>query len=257
MKKFIFILIATLLSLNSFSQKERVNYLTTFDDKFLHFGFILGFNLLDFGIENYQTLGDNPNLELNGSFSFRDKSYDPVTKDSRIYTDVAQLVPGFTVGIVTSLRLSKSFNLRFLPGMSFGERKLYYNIPIEDIYNINNRYYSVKSTFLDFPLNIKYKAHRINNDRPYVLFGVAFRYDLSNTAEEDLVKLRRRGYYVELGAGWDHFFDYFKFAGEAKMSFGLSNQLGDLPHEKGQSKFYAQSIKDLRSIIFTMSFYFE
>jgi hypothetical protein len=61
-------------------------------------------------------------------------------------------------------------NLRFLPGLSFGERQLYYNIPVwETDYYQPLQYYSIKSTFLDFPLLIKYKARRINNDRPYII----------------------------------------------------------------------------------------
>ena len=112
------------------------------------------------------------------------------------------------------------------------------------------------TAFLDFPLLIKYKARRINNDRPYVIFGPAYRLDISRTAQEDLVKLNKSGFYAEFGGGWDHYFPFFRFSMEAKFSIGLTNQLGDMPAPT-QLQYYAQSIKYLRSNIFTLSFHFE
>jgi hypothetical protein len=103
---------------------------------------------------------------------------------------------------------------------------------------------------------IKYKARRINNDRPYVIFGSAYRVDISRTAKEDLVKLNSNGFYAEVGGGWDHFYPFFRFSVEAKFSFGLNNQLGNTP-SVNQRQYYAQSIKNLRSNIFTLSFHFE
>jgi hypothetical protein len=233
----------------SFAQEQKVKYITTFDDKLLHFGFMLGVNALDFRVINYNPIGENPDFVPNPLYPVREESY--------VRSDVAEIVPGFTVGMVASLRLSRDLNLRFLPGMSFGERKLMYNVPVIDINQYEALpYYSVKSTYLDFPLLIKYKARRINNNRPYVIFGPAYRQDISRTAEEDLVKLKGGGFYAEVGAGWDHYFPFFRFALEAKFSFGLRNQLGDVPSDT-QRPYYAQSIKHLRSNIFTLSFLFE
>ncbi|MEN8116907.1 MAG: porin family protein [Bacteroidota bacterium] len=249
MKK-IFITIILLIVVGSlFAQKQKINYLTTFDDKLVHFGFTIGVNSLDFNVANYNPIGENPD--------FIPFPLDRISDISVIRSDIAEVVPGFTVGIISSLRLSKDFNLRFLPGLSFGERKLQYNIPVYDI-NVYEPldYYSIKSTFIDFPLLIKYKARRINNDRPYVIFGGAYRQDISRTAKEDLVKLKNGGFYAEVGGGWDHYFLFFRFSVEAKFSFGLNNQLGDLPAST-QRPYYSQSIKDLRSKVFTLSFHFE
>lgn len=231
-----------------------VNYLTTFDEKIIHFGFTLGYNLLDFNIVNYNPIGENPDFEDGVNFP---NDPNKISSGSFVRSDLQSLVPGFTVGIVSSLRLTEDLDLRFLPGMSFGERKLTYNIPV---YDINAgiealKFYSVKSTFLDFPLLVKYKARRINNDRPFVIFGSAFRQDISKTAKDDLVKLKSSGFYAEVGGGWDHYFPFFRFTVEGKFSFGLNDQLGGLPEQ--QRKYYAQSIKSLKSNIFTLSFHFE
>ena len=253
MKQIYFVILLLFLVSNVFAQKQKVKYLTTFDDKLLHFGFTLGANTLDFSVLNYSPIGQNPDF-----VEYRNPlTREMITDGTYVRSDISVLVPGFTVGIVTSLRLSKDFNLRFLPGMSFGERRLMFNVPVYDI----NKYealpdYSIKSTFLDFPLLIKYKARRINNGRPYIVFGTAFKQDISRTAQEDLIKLKRGGFYAELGAGWDNYFPFFRFSVEAKFSIGLNNQLGAMPAAT-QRQYYAQSIKHLGSNVFTLSFHFE
>ncbi len=249
MRKIISSILFILIVSNVFAQKQKVKYLTTFDDKLIHFGFALGVNALDFNVVNYNPIGENPD--------FIPYPLEDIVEGSIVRSDVPELVPGFTVGIISSMRLTNNLNLRFLPGMSFGERKLTYNIPVLDVnYYEPQTYYSIKSTFLDFPLLIKYKAKRINNDRPYIVFGGAYRIDISRSASEDLVKLSKSGFYAELGTGWDHYFPFFRFSVEAKFSFGLTDQLGDLPSSI-QRQYYAQSIKSLRSNIFTLSFNFE
>ncbi len=226
--------------------------MTTFDDKLVHFGFSLGLNTLDFGITHYNPIGLNPEVPADWQ-----AEREQIDANDFVRTDVAGLIPGFTVGIVSSLRLSRDFNLRFLPGLSFGERQLTYNYEVweQDVY-LPQQYYSVKSTFLDFPLLIKYKARRINNDRPYVIFGPAVRYNINRSGREDLVKLQNGSYYAEIGAGWDHYFTFFRFSVEAKMSLGLNNQKGGPPGEN-QRKYYSHAIRTLRSNIFTVSFHFE
>lgn len=254
MKKIFTAILFVLVCANVFAQKQIVNYLTTFDEKLIHFGFTLGYNMLDFNVLNYNPVGENPDF-VPGNWPL-----DPiqVNESSIVRSDLESLVPGFTVGIISSLRMTEDLDLRFLPGMSFGERKLTYNFPV---YDINAglaplRFYSIKSTFLDFPLLVKYKARRINNDRPFVIFGAAFRQDISKTAKEDLVKLNNGGFYAEVGGGWDHYFPFFRFSVEGKFSFGLNNQLNPTPSQN-QRLYYSHSIKSLRSNIFTLSFHFE
>ncbi|MDB4584283.1 PorT family protein [Draconibacterium sp.] len=252
MKRFYSTILLVLLVSAVFAQKQKVKYLTTFDDKWIHFGFTLGINALDFRVINYNPIGDNPDFNK----SYPDEGIYPT---SNVRSDIAEITPGFTVGIISSVRLARDLNLRFLPGMSFGERKLMYNEPVFDNNQYTptpNYYYSIKSTYLDFPVLFKYKARRINNDRPYIIFGPAYRHDISRTAQEDLVKLKSGGFYAEVGAGWDHYFPFFRLSMEAKFSFGLHNQLGDIPADT-QLPYYSQSIKYLRSNIFTFSFHFE
>lgn len=253
-KDFLILLLLIVVRIG-YAQNARVKYLTTFDDKRIHFGFTLGLNSLDFDIDHYTPIGTNPRFEP------KEWPGDPmqVTATDTVRADVSRNIGGFTVGIITSLRLARDLDLRFLPGLSFGERKLIYNVPVIDNlregYSYDNYEYSIKSTYLDFPFLIKYKALRINNNRPYVVFGLAYRQDISRSSKEDLVRLKNGGFYAEAGAGWDTYFLFFRFSVEAKVSIGLNNQLADAPET--QRQYYNHAIRKLTSNIFTLSFHFE
>ena len=252
-KKTVSAILLILIVQFAFAQKQKVNYLSTFDDKLVHFGFTLGVNTLDFDVLNYNPIGVNP--EFHPVIWQLDNRQ--ITQPDYVRADVANLIPGFTVAIVSSLRLARDLDLRFLPGLSFGERQLVYNVPVwETSYYEPLQYYSIKSTFLDFPLLFKYKARRINNDRPYVVFGPAYRHDISRTGKEDLVRLTNGGFYAEVGVGWDHYYAFFRFSAELKISLGLNNQIAAPPSEN-ERQYYTYAIKSLKSNIFTLSFHFE
>jgi hypothetical protein len=225
--------------------------MTTFDDKRLHFGFTLGVNAADFSIQHYNVMSDNP------VFMESENAIDQQFKNDTVRTDITKVTPGFTVGMVMNLRLSEDFDLRFLPGMSFSERRLTYNIPVKDINDPSTTdSYSIKSTFLDFPLLVKYKAKRMNNQRPYVIGGISSRVDISKTGEEDLVRLKARNPSLEAGIGWDTYLQFFRLSTEFKFSFGLRNIIDDGPKET-QPQVYTGAINSLKSNMFTLSFHFE
>jgi len=254
------------------AQRAVVNNLTTFDDKRLHFGFSLGINTFDFGLQHYKVIGNGPYFDWLAQFknpanpvdpsTLIDPNNDPnkISPLSTLRADLPELIPGFSVAIISSLRLHQYFELRFLPGMSFGERRLVYNIPIFDDnseapYGTGDPYFSIKSTFLDFPLLIKYKSNRINNQKPYLVAGGSYRIDISKTGKEDLVRMQRGSFHAELGVGWDTYFQFFRFSTEFKVSLGLNNIL-DTPGE-GQLQYYGYAFERVTSNVFTLSFHFE
>lgn len=235
------------VGLSSMGQRLFLKNLTTFDEKRIHFGFTLGVNTADLAFTHYNTLADNPLFVPEDGFS----------GGERIRADISKLTPGFTVGIVTNLRLAESFDLRFLPGMSFGERRLVYNIPVHDVNDPGNtEYYSIKSTFLDFPLLLKYKAKRMNNQKPYIIAGGAMRIDISKTGQEDLVRLKPFSPSLEAGMGWDAYLQFFRLSTELKFSFGMGNVL-DVGPKETQSQVYSNAFSRLTSNMFILSFHFE
>ena len=251
MKRFFYILIFLLISLTSLAQRLFVRNMTTFDDKRIHFGFTLGINTVDFNFTHYKVMSDNQKFLLSTN------STDLLYQNKAIRADISSLTPGFTVGIVTNLRLNDNFDLRFLPGMSFGERKLVYNIPIQDVNDVGNKnFYSIKSTFLDFPLLLKYKSKRMNNQRPYLIAGGAYRIDISKSGQEDLVRLKPLSASIEAGMGWDAYLQFFRLSTELKFSFGLDNVLDNGP-KSTQAQVYSSAFSRLSSNMFILSFHFE
>lgn len=251
-KRFLYILIFLLIGFSSNAQRLLLKNLTTFDEKRIHFGFSLGINAADFNFNHYNMIGESPKFIAGNDHGFQ------LTGNEKIRADLPSLVPGFTVGIVSNLRLAESFDLRFLPGMSFSERRLVYNIPIQDVNNTGQSdFYSIKSTFLDFPLLLKYKSRKMNNQRPYLISGLAYRIDISKTGKEDLVRLKPFSASFEAGVGWDTYLQFFRLSTEVKFSFGLDNILDDGPKDTTQAQVYTNAFSRLTSNMFVFSFHFE
>ena len=230
----ILLLISLLINLNTFGQIPKPKNESRYDDKPLHFGFTLGTNLMDFNIIPSQT---------------------QFAADS-LYPKVSIINPGINIQIVTNLRISKYFDLRFLPGVSLGQRVVrYYKDKV--IYNDQQK---LESSFLEFPLLLKYKGARMNNMRPYVIGGLNFRYDLAGKKEFDdqkpvYIRLKRPDLYYEFGAGMDFYLTYFKLSIELKTSNGLGNVLVK-EAAPGHPEFY-NAIEKMKSQIWVLAFHFE
>lgn len=173
------------------------------------------------------------------------------------YPDVTNLGYGFQVQIVSDLRLSENFNLRFLPGISFGGRGIaFYNLADSSLQNEMN----IESSYLDFPLYVKYRADRLNNVRPYLMGGLNFRYDMSSKKSYDpekdvYIRLKPADLYLEMGVGIDFYLQYFKFSPEIKLSRGMFNTLVD--DTSAGFEQYFNSINKLNAYIVMISFHFE
>ena len=230
----VFIGILLLINLNSYSQKQKPKNDSWYDDKLLHFGFSLGNNLMDFNITPSQLYLESDSL----------------------FPEVSILNPGINIQIITNLRAGKYFDIRFLPGVSFGQRNVrFYKNRV--IYNEKQR---IESSFLEFPLLLKYKGDRLNNVRPYIIGGLNYRYDLAGKKEFDdekpvYLRLKRSDLYYEVGAGLDFYLSYFKLSIELKMSTGLRDVL---VHEAAPGNpQYLNAIDRMNSQIWILAFHFE
>lgn len=225
-----------LFPLDSFGQKQKPKNDSWYDDKPLHFGFSLGLNLMDFNITPSQT-----NLEIDG-----------------YYPEVSLLNPGINIQIVTNLRLNKYTDLRFLPGVAFGQRNVrYYDYNTLEILNEQQR---LESSFLEFPFLLKFKGSRLNNTRPYLIGGFNYRYDLAGKKEYDdekpiYLRLKRSDIYYEVGAGIDFYLPYFKLSVELKMSTGTRDILVHEP-APGNPQF-SNAIEKMKSQLWIIAFHFE
>jgi hypothetical protein len=229
--KNISILIAFLFILNPlFSQVKKAQNDPKYDYKRIHFGFTVGLNTMDFGIRR-PDLTDTIPLKL-------------------FFADVSRISPGFQVSIVSDLRLVDYFSLRFLPGITFGQRKLYFYRNDTTL----ERKVELESSFLDFPLVVKYKSKRVNNYAPYFIGGFNVRYDLATRKEANkYIELNPFDIYFEIGFGIDYYLKYFKFSTELKLSTGLRNVLDT---GAGDLQYYG-SIDRLNSYLVMLCFHFE
>lgn len=208
--------------------------LPNFDDKSLNFGFLIGFNTMDFRVVHKNAAALGPGVEPR-------------------YADVVNLNPGINLGMVSNFRLNKYFSLRLLPGISFGQRDLLFiNAEgVEDEYPLE-----IKSTFLECPIMVKFNGARMHNAKPYLVTGVNPRVDLAKS-KKDGVLMRPLDVYWEIGAGIDSYMSYFRFATEFKFSVGITNVLNPKGTGEPEDVFYTQVLDRLSSRIFVLTFYFE
>jgi hypothetical protein len=234
------IFLSVLLSFSSYSQGKKLQNLPDYEHKILHFGFTVGTNIMNFGI-------------------VKDDDFFSQTKFNQVYSIENQTIPGFHLGPISNLHLGEYFDLRLLINLSFGQRNLKYSI-VQDTNALNpvltNHTMKLASTFLEFPLLIKYKAQRLNNFKPYLIGGLNPKLDLAaqkKIKEEEMPKIRlnRMDWAWEIGFGIDFYLPYFKFSPEIKYSCGLNNMI-----VRDNSQF-TSSIKRMNSNVWMLSFHFE
>ena len=170
-----------------------------------------------------------------------------------MYGDVINLQPGINIGIVSNLRLRKHFDLRFLPGISFGQRDMVF---ITEDGEQKDDVLEIKSTFLEFPLLVRYGAVRKHNFKPYIIAGINGRIDLAKSKKDKLL-LNPLDLYIEGGAGVDFYLTYFRLSMEVKASYGLTNVLNEKGTGDDADMMYTQAIDRLSSNLFHFTFYFE
>ncbi len=235
------ILFCVLIYSTSWAQKQKAQNNPDYDKRWFNLGFTLGMNTMDF------------RLIHSGDF------LNPVVTDS-IFGVEAVCLPGFSLGIISDLRLSDYFNLRFLPGLSFGQRNLEYKVrdfdlPEEEI-GFTTYYMKLPSIFIDAPLSVKFNAERINNYRPYMLGGASAKYDLESrkVRQRDIdykIRTKALDYYFELGFGISYYLSYFKFSTEIKACFGTQDML-----VRDNTQF-TNSLESMKSKVYMISMHFE
>ena len=198
----LFLGILFLISNSLFSQRDRIEYLPSFDKAKLHYGFYLGINQNDFKV-NYKTSNyANANISVTAT-------------------------SGFNVGLIADFRLHKNINLRFEPGLISNSKTLaftYINASQDSIREIG-------STYLHLPFLLKFSTNRMNNIRPYVLAGISYDFNFSsnerntNDNSDGEFRMKSHNFMYELGIGIDIYLYYFKFSPSIRGIFALNNEL--------------------------------
>lgn len=201
-----------LLTGTLFAQPEKTKNYKRFDERWIHFGFMLGVNTANFKA-----------IPVNDAYA----SYNLTSLETKRQ-------PGGQVGIVTTIKLGHPIvRLRFIPTLSFQERAVqyYYKDPdptkTKDIF-LEER---VNSTNLDFPLMLQFRTLRINNFAAYVLVGGQYSFDLQSQEDasqnfiDPFIKIKASDFQGQVGGGLEWFAPFFKFGFEVKFSQSFSNSL--------------------------------
>jgi hypothetical protein len=206
MKKLLFVLIGLVAMESAQAQlfsKERLANLETFDNRFLTWGYFLGFN-------NY------------------DYNFDYINEFGHTETDVAvEAKAGFNVGLIGDMRLSDYINLRLEPGLYFTQRNLHFPGFEEE----KDFLREVKSTYIHVPLLLKISTKRLNNIKPFIVGGISTSLNLSSNQDnpddnfQGEFRTKKNTSYYELGFGIDFYLYYFKFTPSIRGVFATSNEL--------------------------------
>ena len=229
-----------------------------YDEQLLHYGFALALNQLFVTIKPVENLSS---LKFSGSSEIPDIT--PAPEQARVLSISCKPDMGFTVSILGDLRIGNHFNLRFIPSFIYGSTAILYTIEelnmnpstmkIDTI--IESITKEIPSTYINFPLEIKFKAVRYNNFRPYLMVGAQYSLDLSSNAkkraEPGQVQFKQSDFYLAGGVGCDLYNEWFKLGIELKMMYGLNDKLA----HKGT--IYTETISNLQSKIFQLSVTFE
>ncbi len=218
------------------------------DDKIFHFGFSLGLNFMDYYVEE-------SNAVIDGEvYHVRQKG----------------MMPGFSVGFISDVRLTRHFNLRCTPTLHFGEHRLNYKTDSGNKMNAtpsnpNPSTLSLRELPISIPLYLKWSADREMNYRPYLIAGGGIKFDFMSMEDKQTPVMRDfLDYFIEIGAGCDFYFSWFKFCPQITYSLGFNNVLIPLeerftPEDVATfpDPFYTQSISKLLQRQITITFNFE
>lgn len=208
MKKLFFVLSFILVSQTTNAQlftKENIKNQENIDKMKYSWGYFLGFNNYDFNFDYNQ---DREDIQVEKSL-------------------------GFNVGLIGNMRINEHLDLRLEPGLIISRRNLIYDESYFEGTDFNNSdlIREVSSTYIHFPLLLKFSAKRFNNIKPFVVGGFSAALNLSSNEENPddntvgQFRTKRGMLFYELGIGIDLYLFYFKFTPSIRGVFAINDEL--------------------------------
>ena len=247
MKRTLLMFTLCLTALMAMAQERKVQNKPYTDLRPLHLGILVGMNLQDIELEN---VGPQSILQEDGTM-----------KTQTIVCDDDKWNAGFSVGVLADLRISQHLNLRFTPTMHFGAKHLtFYNMTeLTAEGRLTEVTQDMKTTYMSFPVDLKFSAERWNNYRPYIIAGVNQLVNLTSK-NQDYLQLKRADTMIEVGLGCDLYLPFFKLIPELKFCYSLTNAI-DWRHadelQDTNKRMYANAVKSGQTKMIVLTFYFE
>jgi len=230
----VFLLFILLSVVHTPVSAQRELYQYDHDSKSFYFGITLGANIARFKMEPHP----------------RFLQYDTVLVAEPLNAG------GFALGLSATANLTRRFEARINPQLLFTERSIFYHLKYPDPLDGSQVIKRVESVIFSFPFQIKFNSDRIGNFRMYMLGGVKTDLDLAANARarsnEDLVKLEKSDYGIEVGLGFNFFFPSFILSPEIKVSNGLRNI-----HSRDINLKYSNVIDRIQSRMIVFSLHLE
>ena len=216
------------------AQEQRIMNKPYIDNRRLHWGFYLGMNMQTAKFENTGYI-------------------DPETGE-QWYAEQDRFDPGFSVGVLGALRLNKYMELRFSPGISFGQKHLKFHEQKTGRDTTQN----MRCNYLTLPIELKVAAPRCNNFRPYALIGVSPVVKLNDPINQPL-RDKRFDCMIELGLGCDIYLRYFKLIPEIKFCLSVIDVLNSTRDDLEDNPMikFTKSVDKMKAKMFVFSLYFE
>lgn len=241
MKRRLFnILLLLVIAVPSFAQGKQTTGMNNpyYDDKRVHLGFALGVNLMSYVVT--ESL---------------------IPQEGEIFhARVSNMLPGFSVGFITDVRLAKYLNLRVTPTLQFSSRTITYKNESGNPFPYGRApEQSLLSLPIEIPVTLKWTAMRTGNYRPYLTGGMGISYDFTNDKERPLLH-RPFDYFLTVGLGCDFYLSWFKLCPEIRYQVGFNNMLtpiSERPELSEPDYFYTNALSHLRNQAIIIIFNFE
>lgn len=209
-----------------------------YDQKLFHLGFSLGVNFMSYMVQ--ESL---------------------VEQEGELYhARVRSMLPGFSVGFITDLRLTNYLNLRLTPTLQFSTRTITFKNESGNPFPYGRpQEQSILSLPLEIPLTLKWTAMREGNYRPYLVGGMGVSYDFTHDKERPILH-RPFDYFAVFGIGCDFYMSWFKFCPEIRYQIGFKNMItpvSERPELSEPDYFYTNAISHLRNQAIVIVFNFE
>lgn len=239
--------VLTVVAINAVAQRNVVQNRPYTDLRQFHFGIIVGTHLQDIELMNV-----GPQVVTNE---------DGTAAEQIVTCDQDRWDAGFTVGVLGELRLNSNLAFRVAPAMYFGTRHLTFkNFTTQQADgSYQTEHQEMKSVYISTAADLIFAAKRLNNVRPYVMTGLNPMLNLSGK-DSDILRLKRYDLFIEAGIGCDFYLPFFKLRPELKFCYGLINSLDTNHANRLKDKnmlVYTRSVKETRSKMIVLSFYFE
>lgn len=187
-------ILAILTSLPLLAQRQGVKNIPYIDQRRLHYGFMLGINCSDI-------------------------IFEPAA-DAEWGAECPSVNPAFCVGLMGDLAFTEHLSVRSTPALYFQSREVgFYNAATHE-----TRKQTLKTNYLSLPVSLKVATHRINNYRPYLLFGGQIDYDLAHEKEQPIV-FNHTDFGLHIAIGCDAYLPFFKFCPELRFNIGWLDML--------------------------------